>query len=122
MGNIINRYTNKQNRMKTDYLFLNSKKNKLSHANVNELLKNYLTLADLPPINIHAFRHTFATLMADEGTPIPIIQQLLGHKSIESTNGYINPHYIRNKNLKLPETQLVLDGLRDKLKIKKFEI
>lgn len=59
--------------------------------------------------------------MADEGTPITIIQQLLGHKSVESTKGYINPHYVRNKNLRLPENQIILDGLRGMLKINKFE-
>lgn len=122
MGVIIYRYMTQRDRMKTDYLFLNNKKKQLSQFNVNELLKKYLTLAGLPPINIHSFRHTFATLMSDEGTPITIIQQLLGHKSIESTEGYINPHYVRNKGLKLPENQQVLDGLRERLKIKKYEI
>lgn len=121
MGEIINRYVTKRNRKKADFLFLNSKNNKLNRSDVNNLLKEYLALANLPEINIHAFRHTFATLMADEGTPINIIQQLLGHKSIKATQGYINPYYVRNRNLKLPENQLVLDGLKEKLKTKKFE-
>lgn len=121
MGEILNIYISKQIRSGTDFLFTNNKNNKLQHVNVNNLLKKYLSLANLPPLNIHAFRHTFATLMADEDTPITIIQQLLGHKNIQSTKGYINPHYVRNKNVKIPENQLVLDGLRTKLKIKKLE-
>ena len=121
MGRIIEKYAYKRNRIETDFLFLNSKNNKLTRTNVDALLKKYLRLSNLPPINIHGFRHTFATLMADEDTPINIIQQLLGHKSIQSTKGYINPHYVRNKNLKIPENQMVLDGLKEKLKIKSVE-
>lgn len=117
MGEIIYRYMTQLDKMKTDYLFSKTPNKQLTQNYINRLLKKYLSLAGLPPINIHAFRHTFATLMADEGTPITIIQQLLGHKSVESTKDYINPHYIRNKNLKLPENQLVLDGLRERLKI-----
>lgn len=119
MGEIIQRYIDKRMRKGTDFLFLINKNKKWERNDVNELLIKYLNLANLSQINIHAFRHTFATLMADEGTPINIIQQLLGHKTIKSTQGYINPHYVRNINLTLPENQLVLDGLKEMLKIKK---
>lgn len=69
-------------------------------------------MAQLPPINLHGFRHTFATLMADEEISITVIQQLLGHKSIESTMGYINPNYVRNKNFKVKENEMVWEGFR----------
>ena len=121
MGEIIQRYIDKRMRKGTDFLFLINKNKKWDRNDVNELLIKYLNLANLPQINIHALRHTFATLMADEGTPINIIQQLLGHKSIKSTQGYINPHYVRNRNLTLPENQFVLDGLKEMLKIKKYK-
>ena len=117
MGEIIEKYAYKLNRVGTDFLFLNSKNNKLTRTDVDALLKEYLRLSNLPSINIHGFRHTFATLMADEDTSIIIIQQLLGHKNIQSTKNYINPHYVRNKNLVIPENQLVLDGLKERLKI-----
>ncbi|MFJ7738789.1 tyrosine-type recombinase/integrase [Lysinibacillus sp. NPDC097287] len=121
MGRIIETYAYKRNRVVTDFLFLNCKNNKLTRTDVDALLKEYLRLSNLPPINIHGFRHTFATLMADEDTPINFIQQMLGHKSIQSTKSYINPHYLRNKNLRIPENQLVLNRLKERLKIKSVE-
>lgn len=119
MGKIINTYTINQGKNESDYLFnkINNNK-KLTRKDVDKLLKQYLSYAYLPPIKIHGFRHTFATLMADENTPITFIQQLLGHKSINSTKLYINPHYVRNRGINILENQQVLDFLKDKLDCK----
>jgi len=116
MGEIIDIYASTRNRNPTDYIFLNKENKKYSRIEVNDLFQEYLRLAKLPLMNLHGLRHTFATLMADEDTPITIIQQLLNHKSFKSTMGYINPHYVRNKNFTVKENQLVLDGLRKILK------
>lgn len=121
MGNILNQYCFERNRGPLDCIFLNNNMKKFSRTDVNTLLNNYLLLAGLPPLNIHGLRHTFATLMADEETPIILIQQLLGHKSIKSTMGYINPHYVRNKNFNMPENKIVLKGLKEILVGKKIQ-
>lgn len=121
MGKIIFNYISQKERKKSDYLFLKSKTNQKCNRNdVDKLLKEYLFLANLPPINVHAFRHTFATLMADEDVPILFIQQMLGHENISATEGYINPHYVRNKNFNMPENQQVLKALKEKIGIKKL--
>lgn len=39
--------------------------------------------------NIHRLRHTFCTHLAMNGTPAPVIQELAGHASIETTMGYM---------------------------------
>lgn len=39
-------------------------------------------------INWHLLRHTFASHLAMEGVPIPVVQQLLGHASITMTMRY----------------------------------
>lgn len=36
----------------------------------------------------HTLRHTFATTMLNNGAPLPVIQTLLGHKSVETTERY----------------------------------
>jgi len=48
--------------------------------------------AGLPHHTIHDFRHTAAVLLAREGMPIPLIQQQLGHKRIETTMVYAKFH------------------------------
>lgn len=118
IGKIIDIFALTRNRTATDYLFHNKDAQRFSRNEVDKLLKKYLELANLPPINIHGLRHTFATLMADENISITVIQQLLGHKSIKSTRGYINPNYVRNMNFKVKENEIVLDGLRNILKVK----
>lgn len=112
IGQIIDIYASTGNRYATDYIFLNKENKKYSRAKVDDLFQNYLRLAKLPPMNLHGLRHTFSTLMADEDTPITVLQQLLRHKDIKSTMDYINPHYVRNKNFAVKENQLVLDGLK----------
>jgi len=41
----------------------------------------------------HGLRHTYATELAREGVPMNAIRQLLGHKRLAYTEGYINELY-----------------------------
>lgn len=45
----------------------------------------------LPSLTRHGLRHTGATWMADAGVPLHVLQRILGHKSIETTRGYLHP-------------------------------
>ena len=45
----------------------------------------------LPSLTRHGLRHTGATWMADAGIPLHVLQRILGHKSIETTRGYLHP-------------------------------
>lgn len=45
----------------------------------------------LPELTRHGLRHTGATWMADSGIPLHVLQEILGHASIETTRGYLHP-------------------------------
>ena len=42
----------------------------------------------IAPASLHDFRHTFASHLAMAGVPLPTIQQLLGHKDIQTVMIY----------------------------------
>jgi integrase len=39
-------------------------------------------------IHPHAFRHTYAQTLADQGVPAPVLRDLMDHRSIDTTLGY----------------------------------
>lgn len=44
----------------------------------------------LPNLTRHGLRHTGATWLADAGIPLHVLQGILGHKSLETTRGYLH--------------------------------
>lgn len=73
----------------SNYVFLNSKGNKLTSRGVEYILesiaKKINTNMSLHP---HKFRHTFATHLLNQGLDLRVIQELLGHSSLSSTQVY----------------------------------
>ena len=60
-----------------------------SNAQSNRLLAHALTLSGIRKhVTWHCARHTCATLLLARGVPLPIIQHILGHASITTTQGY----------------------------------
>ncbi len=69
--------------------FVNRARRPLSTQSVRAIVNKYTALAGVKNhITPHMFRHSFATLLLEEGVDIRYIQQLLGHSSIVTTQIY----------------------------------
>ena len=53
---------------------------------MNRLFKTATTRAGLPPIKVHALRHTFTTLLLAPGTPVRVVSDVLGHADPSTTH------------------------------------
>jgi integrase/recombinase XerC len=70
-------------------LFLNRNGTRLSSRSVGRMLEKYLAAAGLDPrTSPHTLRHSFATHLLDAGADIRGVQELLGHRSLATTQVY----------------------------------
>lgn len=70
-------------------LFLNRHGTRLTSRSVGRLLEKYLAAAGLDPqTSPHTLRHSFATHLLDAGADIRSVQELLGHRSLGTTQIY----------------------------------
>ena len=60
----------------------------VSHGRARAALHRSCAAAGLRHIGWHALRHTYASLLASRGAPLRVIQQLLGHSTIQMTERY----------------------------------
>lgn len=73
----------------SDYLFVNHLGDNLTTRGVRDILDRVLSLsATEKNISPHTFRHSFATMMLNEGASTKVVQELLGHSSMKTTSIY----------------------------------
>ncbi len=79
-------------------LFLTLKGKRIDRVTVWKKIREYAREAGIQKkISPHSFRHTYATHLLDNGADVRIIQELLGHEDISTTERYT---HISQKKLK----------------------
>jgi len=82
-------YLEKQT-MASSYLWLNYRGEKLSRISAYKIVKKYLGVSP------HVLRHSFASSLIIGGADLRVVQELLGHSSLETTQIYT---HIQKQNL-----------------------
>lgn len=74
-----------------DALFVSQKGNRLAVTTIQGMIKKYVRMAKLDDdISAHSLRHTNATLMLKNGVDTKVIQEILGHSSLATTQKYLH--------------------------------
>lgn len=101
--NKLNLYVNKgRNKLLKDkqnnILFLNHHGNPLTERGIEDILNRIIKKGELEfTIHPHILRHTFATHMLDNGADLKVVQELLGHENLSTTQIYT---HVSNERLR----------------------
>ncbi len=98
--NFINKKPNSKN---MDYLFISKKGGKLDRKSIWKILQKYCVRAGIiRNISPHTFRHSFATHMIQNNADLRVVQELLGHMDISTTQIYthLDKKYLKEAHKK----------------------
>ena len=85
-------------RSDAEAVFLNTRGSRLTRVGAYGVVKKYATRAGLADrVSPHVLRHSCATHMLGRGADVRVVQELLGHASIATTQRYtkVSPEHLR---------------------------
>lgn len=95
---VLKEYLETHQKNKENYLFMNARGEKLTDRGVRYIIDKIMQrLSVKTHVTPHVLRHTFATDMLNNGCDIKIVQELLGHSSLKTTEVYT---HVTNERLK----------------------
>ncbi len=77
-----------ERRVQDEALFVNQHGKRLTRVGASGRLAQHLKKLGLGECHAHTFRHSYATHLLDKGLNIRLLQSMLGHSSINSTQVY----------------------------------
>ena len=78
--------------------------NRLKISGIEVRLRQYGKRLGIPKVHPHKFRRTLATMAIDKGMPIEQLQQLLGHRRIDTTLQYA---MVKQSNVKIAHRKYI---------------
>ncbi len=83
-----------------EYLFINKNGDRITDRGARKIIdKVFKSLNTYKKVTPHTLRHTFATHMLDEGCDLKVVQELLGHENLSTTEIYTHVSIERLRNV-----------------------
>ena len=86
------------------FVSLKAPHERLQIGGIEVRLRDFGRQLGLPKVHPHKFRRTLATMAIDKGMPIEQLQQLLGHKKIDTTMQYA---IVKQSNVKIAHRKYI---------------
>lgn len=86
--------------VKSDALFLSKRQIRISHRRVQQIVNECFKKSGLDNLglSVHKLRHTFATLMYQNGVDVRVLKDVLGHENLNTTQIYTHVSNSQMKN------------------------